>query len=86
MGTSEFNLLSRAYSHYLSTNQFEFSYNPIDGDDMFYSLEAVSQLLSDGYISNVPAVLLEDSVDSDIVITFNITDLGIKYMRSKREL
>lgn len=86
MSSAELSLLSKAYEHYLESSQIHFCYEPLDGTDLFLSTEAAAGLLESGYITNVPDSVLSDSISPNTIISFDITTLGINYMRSNRKL
>lgn len=88
MSPAAFELLSKAYEHYLKSYDRHFSYQFKNGNDLFYSINGAQQLDRDGYIDNV-----SDNVYSSQIsivpldpIVFDLTDKGIGYMRSHREL
>lgn len=80
-------LLSKAYKHYEQTLDVEFSYQPKNADDLFYSTEAACQLYDNGYIKDVSEFVFSDSISNLFEpIVFTITFKGINYMRSNRKL
>ncbi len=88
MSPAAYELLAKAYDHYLEDQDRHFSYLFKNGDDLFYSINGAQQLDRDGYIDNVSDAVYSSQVS--IVppepIVFDLTDKGIGYMRSHREL
>ena len=88
MSPAAYELLAKAYDHYLGDYDRHFSYQFKNENDMFYSLNGAQQLDSDGYIDNASNNIYSSQIHVYPVelITFDLTDKGIDYMRSHRKL
>lgn len=88
MSPAAFELLTKAYEYYLKSYDRHFTYQFKNGDDLFYSINGAQQLDNNGYIDNVSDNTYSSriSIAPSDPIFFDLTDKGIGYMRSHREL
>lgn len=87
MSPIAFKVLSLAYDSYQKTKDFYVSIQPTNSNEWYDTVVGVRQLAQPGYIDEVSDFVLASPISADIAIpiTFNITELGIKYIRGKRE-
>ncbi len=80
-------VLSSAYDSYQKTKDFYVSIQPESPNEWYDTVVGARQLAQSGYIDEVSDFVLTSPISADITIpiTFNITELGIEYIRGKRE-
>lgn len=87
MSPIAYQLLSKAYEHYLQTSNPVYSHHSPNGDDRYFSTEAAIELYEDGYIKNLSPWVLEDEMNPGLgPIVFELTLHGVEYVRTNREL
>ena len=80
-------VLSSAYDSYQKNRDFYVSIQPKNPSEWYDTVIGARQLAQSGYIDEVSDFVLSSPISADITIpiTFNITELGIEYMRGKGE-
>lgn len=87
MSPAALKVLSTAYESYRKTGDFYVSIQPANPNEWYDTAIGARQLTQSGYIDEVSDFVLASPISADVTlpITFNITELGIKYIRGKRE-
>lgn len=80
-------VLSLAYDSYQKAKDFYVSIHPKNPNEWYDTVIGAQQLAQSGYIDEVSDFVFASPISADITIpiTFNITEIGIEYIRSKGE-
>lgn len=86
MSPVAFKILSAAYENYLKSGDRQFACQ-LSGSDLADVIPGIRQLATDGYIDEVSDQLFDLPIRLDPTrpIVFHITEVGLEYIRQKRE-
>lgn len=87
MSPTALKVLSTAYESYTKTGDFYVSIQPTNPNEWYDTVVGARQLAQSGYIDEISDFVLASPISADVTlpITFNITELGIKYICGKGE-